>query len=191
MKNFVKAYINDNGMIVRGDTIWVALSGGADSCSLLLLLNNIKTDINFILKAVHINHQLRGDESERDEKFCRTLCAENGIALSVYNADVKQIAKDKGMTIEQAGRSVRYNIFETKCPGKVAIAHNMNDNVETLLMNLIRGTGTTGMCGISHMTGKYIRPLIKISRESIENYCVDNGIKYVTDSSLNYCWTLS
>ncbi|MCD6323054.1 MAG: tRNA lysidine(34) synthetase TilS [Clostridiales bacterium] len=183
MKNFVKAYINDNGMIVRGDTIWVALSGGADSCSLLHLLNDIKTDINFILKAVHINHQLRGDESEGDEKFCRTLCAENGIALSVYNADVKQIAKDKGMTIEQAGRSVRYNIFETKCPGKVAIAHNMNDNVETLLMNLIRGTGTTGMCGISHMTGKYIRPLIKISRASIENYCADNGIKYVTDSS--------
>ena len=183
MKEIVKAYINNNGMIVQGDTIWVALSGGADSCSLLYLLNDIKLDFKLILKAVHINHQLRGDESERDEKFCRKLCAQNGIELSVYYADVKQIASDKGMTIEQAGRSARYEIFEANCPGKVALAHNMNDNAETLLMNLLRGTGSAGMSGISHMVGKYIRPLIKISRTAIETYCTDNDIKYVTDSS--------
>ena len=157
MKNIVKTYIIDKGMIVRGDTIWVALSGGADSCSLLYLLNDIKTDLNFELKAVHINHQLRGAESDGDEKFCRTLCAEKEIELSVYYADVKRIASEKGMTIEQAGRSARYEIFEANCPGKVAVAHNMNDNAETLLMNLLRGTGTTGLSGISHMIGKYIR----------------------------------
>lgn len=183
MKDIVKAYINDNNMIIRGDTIWVALSGGADSCSLLHLLNALQADLEFNLKAVHINHQLRGDESQRDEKFCKDLCAKNGIELSVYYADVKQIAKDKGMTIEQAGRTARYEIFENNCPGKVALAHNMNDNAETLLMNLLRGTGATGMSGISHMIGKYIRPLIKVPRASIETYCKDNGVEYITDSS--------
>jgi len=183
MKEAVKAYIINNGMIVRGDTIWVALSGGADSSCLLHLLNGLKAEIGFVLKAVHINHLLRGKESDRDEAFCRNICVENGIDIEVYSADVKKIAADEGLTIEQGGRRVRYNIFSKKCDGKVATAHNMNDNAETVLMNLMRGSGTVGLCGISPVKGKYIRPLIKTTRESIEKYCMENEIDYITDSS--------
>ena len=102
-------------MIVRGDTIWVALSGGADSSCLLHLLNGLKSEIGFVLKAVHINHLLRGEESDRDEAFCRNICIENGVDIEVYSADVKKIAADEGLTIEQGGRKVRYNIFSKKC----------------------------------------------------------------------------
>ncbi len=183
MKETVKAYINNNGMIVRGDTIWVALSGGVDSSCLLHLLKELKSEIEFSLKAVHINHMLRGSESDSDEAFCRKICAQKEIEIEVFSAHIMQIAAEEGMTIEQAGRTARYRIFDEKCNGKVAIAHNMNDNAETVIMNLLRGTGTSGLCGISPISGKYIRPLIKTKREQIEQYCREKGIEFIKDSS--------
>lgn len=183
MLDKVKEFISDNKMISRGDTVWVALSGGADSICLLNVLNKLKDKIGFELKAVHVNHMLRGAEGDRDEAFCREACGRLGIDIAVYYANVRQMAADLGMTIEQAGRKARYDIFDDKCPGKIAIAHNLNDNAETLLMNLVRGTGTAGLSGISCVNGSYIRPLLKTSREDIEKYCLDNKIEYVYDSS--------
>lgn len=183
MREKVTEYISGNNMIVRGDTIWVALSGGADSSCLLHLMNELKDEIGFTLKAVHVNHQLRGVESDGDEEFCRRICAEEGIKIEVHHVDVTKMAKDEKMTIEQAGRKARYDIFNDMCDGKVATAHNMNDNAETVLMNMVRGTGTLGLCGIRPVYGKYIRPLLKTPRESIEKYCLDNGIDFIKDSS--------
>jgi tRNA(Ile)-lysidine synthase len=183
MRELIKTYIADNRMIVRGDTVWVAFSGGADSSCLLHILNELKSDMGFTLKAVHINHNLRGDESDEDERFCKKMCRTMGVKLEIFHADVKNYASEKGMTIEQAGRSIRYDIFERKCEGKIALAHNLNDNAETVLMNLLRGSGMVGMCGIRPISGKYIRPLIKTTRKSIEVYCSANKISYVDDSS--------
>ena len=170
-------------MIAAGDTVWAAISGGADSVCLFHILKSLSQEIGFTLRAVHINHLLRGNESDSDEKFCNELCIKNGIDISVFRTDVKKISSDKGMTLEQAGRSVRYDIFEKNCPGKVALAHNMNDSAETILMNLMRGSGAAGLCGIKPITGKYIRPLIETTRTDIESFCTDNNILYRTDSS--------
>ena len=183
MKDSVKSYIKHNGMIARGDTVWVALSGGADSCCLLHILNDMSDELGITLNEIHFNHELRGNESDSDEQFCRDVCSGYNIELEVYRKDIKKISSDKGMTIEQAGRSARYEIFEKRCTGKVAIAHNMNDNAETLLMNLIRGAGATGLSGISAVNGKYIRPLLKTTRADIEQYCRINNVKYITDKS--------
>lgn len=185
MINCIKSYILNNGMIIRGDTVWVALSGGADSSCLLHILIEMSNEFGITIKAVHVNHGLRGAQADADEQFCKDICGKYNIELSVYHEDVKKIAEDRGMTIEQAGRSVRYGIFKKYCPGKVALAHNMNDNAETLLMNLMRGSGTAGMSGISAVNGKYIRPLLKTQRADIEQYCADNNVKYVDDSSNN------
>lgn len=183
MKETIKSYIIDNGMIAAGDTVWAAISGGADSVCLFYILKSLSQDIAFTLKAVHVNHLLRGDESDTDEKFCNELCSKNGIDISIYRVDIKKIASDDGMTLEQAGRSARYDIFEKNCPGKIALAHNKNDNAETILMNLVRGSGTAGLCGIKSISGKYIRPLIETPRIEIEAFCSENNIKYRTDSS--------
>lgn len=183
MRDKIKSYILNNGMIVRGDTVWVALSGGADSSCLLHILLQLSTELDITIKAVHVNHGLRGAMADTDEQFCKEICGNYGIELLGFHEDVKKIADDMGMTIEQAGRTVRYEIFEKHCPGKVALAHNMNDNAETLLMNLMRGSGTTGMSGISPVSRKYIRPLLKTQRADIEQYCADNNVRYVEDSS--------
>lgn len=183
MKETIKSYIIENGMIAAGDTVWAAISGGADSVCLFHILKSLSPEIGFTLKAVHVNHLLRGDESDSDEIFCKNLCKENDVELSIYKADIKKTSSDKGMTLEQAGRSARYEIFEKKCPGRVALAHNMNDSAETILMNLLRGSGTTGLCGIKPVTGKYIRPLIETPRIEIESFCMRNKISYRTDSS--------
>ena len=185
MREFIETYISDNRMIVRGDTVWVAFSGGADSSCLLHILNELKSGLGITLKAVHINHNLRGKESDKDELFCRETCSALGIGLDVHHVHVKEYASENKLTIEQAARILRYGVFEKECRGKVALAHNMNDNAETVLMNLLRGSGTAGLSGIRPVAGNYIRPLLKTSRKSIEKYCSANGIKYVDDSSNN------
>ncbi len=183
MKEKIKKYIGDNNLIISGDKVCVALSGGIDSCCLLHILVDLSDDMNFCVEAIHVNHMLRGGESDSDEEFCKKTCDGYGIPLKVFKIDVRDIAKKQKMTLEEAARAGRYQVFEKNCEGRVAVAHNMNDNAETVLMNLMRGSGPEGLGGISPETGRYIRPLLETGRDEIEQYCKINKIDYVDDSS--------
>lgn len=183
MKNKVKKYIQDNDLIISGDKVYIALSGGADSSCLLNILVDLSYDMKFDVEAIHVNHMLRGEESDADEEFCKKICSNYNIPLKTFKINVREIAEKQKMTIEEAARTGRYNVFEKNCKGKVALAHNMNDNAETVLMNLMRGSGPEGLGGISPKVNGYIRPLIEINRDEIEQYCKNNEIDYVYDSS--------
>lgn len=181
MKDKVILAIEKFIMINKGDNITVALSGGADSVALLFVLKELELDIN--LSAAHLNHCLRGEEADRDEAFVRALCEELGVPLTVERADIKGISKKTGESIELCARRVRYEFLERVSPGKIATAHTASDSLETVLLNIARGTGLKGLTGIPPVRGKIIRPLIYCSRQDIEEYCRLNNLNYVTDSS--------
>lgn len=182
---FIKA-IEDNQLISQGDTVMVALSGGADSVSLLHMLVSIREEYNLILCAAHVNHLIRGDEAERDENFCRALCAKYGIELFVKKVDVPALAQQLKISEELCGRNIRYEFFDeiskTK-NSKIATAHTLSDNAETLIYNITRGTSVGGLCSIPVKRGYIIRPLIYCDREYIESYCLQNSLEYMTDST--------
>ncbi len=173
------------GMVKQGDRVAVALSGGCDSVALLYALNALKDELGITLSAVHINHNLRGEESDRDEAFARKLCQHLGIELEVFSVDVLAEQERSGESTELCARRLRYACFdrlvESGC--KVATAHTMSDNAETVLFNLARGSGIKGMCGIPPVRDAYIRPLIMCTREDNESYCKSIGADFVTDSS--------
>lgn len=170
-------------MLNIGERVVVGLSGGSDSVALLFVLKNL----GFEIFAVHINHGLRGEESLRDENMCAKLCKKLNIHLEIYNINVKEFAAKSKLSIEEAGRNVRYNCFnevlKKQNANKIAVAHNYNDNVETMLMNFFRGSGTNGMKGVSPTRGRVIRPLIECTKEEIDEFCKENSLEYVVDSS--------
>ena len=171
-------------MIKKGDHIVAALSGGADSVCLLTALNELKDSMGFTLSALHVNHCLRGEESNRDEQFCRDLCRKLDIPLICGRFDVKKEAEELKLSTELAAREIRYRFFAEHTAGKkLATAHNANDNAETVIFNLTRGTGTKGIAGIPPVRDNIIRPLISVTRESIEAYLREKNQDYVTDSS--------
>ena len=184
MKNKVIEAVTRYDMLHAGDTAVVGLSGGADSCALLLVLLELKDALGITVRACHINHNLRGEESDGDEMFVRTLCAERGVKLDVFSVDVRGSA-DRHESIEEAARRLRYEKFDEVCAGgaKLATAHTANDNAETVLMNMIRGTGTKGLAGIPPVRDSFIRPVIFCTRADTEEYCRKNGIDFVTDST--------
>ena len=184
MKNRVIETVKRYDMLKSGDTAVVGLSGGADSCALLLVLLDIKDELGLEIRACHINHNLRGSESDGDESFVRELCKERGVELTVFSIDVRGAAQ-KHESLEETARRLRYEKFEELCEdgAKLATAHTANDNAETVLMNMIRGTGTKGLAGIPPVRGKFIRPLIACTREETEAYCAGKGVRFVTDSS--------
>ena len=169
-------------MIKAGDHVVAGVSGGADSVSLLVLLAKLKEKIPFSLEVVHINHLIRKEAGE-DADFVRSLCDTYQIPFTLVTADVESLAKTWGMSTEEAGRKVRYDAFRKALSdsrptdgksgagkGKIAVAHNSNDRAETILFNLFRGTGPSGMVGIKPVNGEIIRPLLCFSREEIEAY---------------------
>lgn len=170
-------------MAAPGDAIMVALSGGADSVCLLSLMKKLSDEIGLGISAVHVNHMLRGTDSDADEEFCISLCEAMEVPLRTYRRDVSAYALEHRMTLEEAGRTVRYELFNEANVDKVAIAHNMDDNAETFIINLVRGAGAAGLSGISDNVGKYIRPLMIFRKNEILNYCKDEGIAFRTDSS--------
>ncbi len=173
--------------------ILVGLSGGADSCALLRSLLLLKDDYGYELSAVHVNHQIRGKEAERDAAFAENLCKKLGVEFFLQTVNVPEIAKKTGESLETAARKARYNVFENVCCEHnidcVATAHNANDNAETVIFNLTRGSSLSGICGIppkralSDSNIKVIRPLIYITRDEIENYLKAVGQDFVTDST--------
>ncbi len=174
-------------MLPPGASVAVGLSGGADSVALLHLLLSLRKELSLCeVTAVHINHGLRGEEAERDQRFVEELCARWSVPLTVHCCDVAALASEQRIGVEEAGRAVRYEQFEmvaARINGYVATAHTASDNVETLLLHLCRGTGLHGLAGIPPVRGRIVRPLIDCTRGEIEAYCAENGLSYVTDST--------
>ncbi|MGN1034060.1 MAG: tRNA lysidine(34) synthetase TilS, partial [Oscillospiraceae bacterium] len=171
----------------QNDNILVALSGGADSVTLLHLLNSFK-EYSFNIWACHVNHQIRGQEAQRDENSVRRLCKNLSIPLFVETFNVPELSKKNGKSLEEMARIVRYGILNklaSKIDSKIATAHTLNDSIETMILNLTRGTGLKGLCGIPAKRGNIIRPLIEISRVQIEEYIKNNHLDFVNDSTNN------
>ncbi len=179
MLDKVRKTIAEFNMISEGDTVLCCLSGGADSVTLLLCLR----ELGFNVRACHVNHQLRGEESVRDEMFCRRLCEELEIRLDVYSADVETYCKENGFSVEEGARKLRYELFTRSGADKIATAHTLSDSLETALFNMARGTGIKGLCGIPPVRGNIIRPLICCTREEVERFLEQRSQDYVTDSS--------
>lgn len=188
----VAAYIGRHRLLTAGVRVLVALSGGADSVALLRVLLRL----GYGVEAAHCNFRLRGEESEGDEAFVRRLCEELGVPLHVQAFDTKAYAASHGMSIEMAARELRYGWFRTLAKelsiSAVAVAHHRDDNAETLLLNLVRGTGLRGLCGMrprvegSRGEAAIVRPLLGQSRQSILGYLSELGQPFVTDST-NAC----
>lgn len=186
-----KAAIQTENMLSRGDRLIVGLSGGADSVALLHFLYCNAELYDIKLTAVHLNHSLRGEESDRDEQFVRELCKRLDIPLIVETKQIAQIAAQSGQSIEQCAREVRYDFFcraaHQVCADKIATAHTLSDSIETVLINLARGTALRGLCGIPPVREfkeyTVIRPLIRCTREQIEAYCSSHSLDFVTDST--------
>lgn len=172
-------------MLENTESVVIGFSGGADSVCLLHVLNSFKAQFNYSLKAVHINHGIRGDEANVDEDFVRGFCLMNKIPLKVFRYNCIEEAEKNKESIEECGRRLRYESFNKVCGvnSKIATAHNANDNAETIIFNITRGTSVKGLCGIPFTRENIIRPLLNCSRKEIEGYCKENGLEFVTDSS--------
>ena len=188
IKTLVLQTIFKHNMLNRGDKVLAAVSGGADSVCMLHILNSLKNDLDIELYCAHINHGLRGDAADSDELFVKSLCRSLDIPFFSKTIDVAKMAEENKLTVEEAGRIARYSFFdELKMQyglSKIATAHNKNDNAETVLMRIIRGTGVDGLCGIAYVRGDgVIRPILDVSRKEIEEYCTDNSLDFCTDAT--------
>ena len=183
MLSKVKRYIEKHKLLKTNELYLVALSGGADSVALLLLLKNA----GFNVHAAHCNFHLRGDESDRDEAFCVELCQRLGVELHRAHFDTREYAELHKVSIEMAARELRYKWFEQLRrdigAAGICVAHHRDDSVETVLLNLVRGTGLRGLTGIQPRNGHILRPLLCVSRAEIEAFLAEKGQKYVTDST--------
>lgn len=190
MKNNVKEVIEKYALLGDYNCVTVALSGGADSMALLYVLLSLKDELNIKVNAAHLNHNIRGEEALRDEKFVKETCKQLGVELFCESANIPKISKQKGISTELAARIVRYEFLERVATGLIATAHTASDNIETVLFNLSRGTALDGLCGIPVKRGRVIRPLLHCTRSQIEEYCKENSINFVTDSTnLEDCYT--
>ena len=179
--------IDENHLIKKNDSILLALSGGADSVFLFYFLLKFKRRLGIHFSAFHLNHKIRGREAKTDELFCRNLCEANKVELFVAAKDVKSYAKKNKLSLEEAGRILRYKelerIAKKKSFNKIATAHNANDNTETVLLNLIKGAGLKGLSGIPVQRDKIIRPLLSLTSDEVRNYLIKKKVEYRLDAS--------
>ena len=187
MINKVKQYIEKYKMLEKGDQIIVGVSGGADSVCLFHVLLELQREYGLTLYVIHVNHGIRGEEALRDEEHVRELCKKENVSFTSVHKDIPALAKEGRMSLEEAGRKVRYEVFNQyliayKC-NKIAIAHNKNDNAETILFHMFRGSALAGLTGISPIRDKLIRPLLCLERQEIEEYLQEKGISFLNDST--------
>lgn len=182
----VKQFVNGNNLISKGDSIVVGVSGGPDSLCLLNILYSLKDEYDLTLIVAHVNHNLRKEakfEADFVEKFSNDL----GLKFYLADVDIGKMVKEKKKSCEEVAREYRYNFFNTvlkeNSADKIAVAHNLNDNAETILMNIIRGSGTHGLKGIKDKNNNIIRPLLNVSREEIEKYCRENDLTPMIDKT--------
>ncbi|MCU6736780.1 tRNA lysidine(34) synthetase TilS [Diplocloster agilis] len=180
-------FITENDMLKANDRVIVGVSGGADSVCLLFTLMEIRREIPLTLAAVHVEHGIRGEDAKEDARYVQRLCQEYDIPFRKYCYRVAEIARERKQSVEEAGRELRYQAFEEACreyhANKIAVAHHMDDDAETVLLNLFRGSGLKGLAGIPAVRGKIIRPLLCVTRQEIERYLWDRGITYRTDAT--------
>lgn len=187
LKNIVIQTINKYNLINKNDKIVIGVSGGPDSMCLLHVLNTLKEKMQFQIYVVHVNHMIR-EEAEEETQYVAKYCESIGVECFIKHVNVIEEAEQQKVGTEEAGRNARYSFFEEVAQkvgaNKIATAHNSNDNAETVLMNIIRGTGTSGLKGIEPIRDeKFIRPIINCERQDIENYCNENGLNPRIDMS--------
>ena len=187
MLKVVEDYMEKYHMIETGDTVVVGVSGGADSVCLLLLLHEYQSKKEFKIAVVHMNHMIRTN-AKNDADYVKQICDNLQIPFFLYEKDIVGMAKDKGISTEEAGRDARYEAFNEVLAslggkGKIAVAHNRNDCAETVLFNLFRGTGLTGLSGILPVRDNIIRPVLCLSREQIERYLKRHQFLWCIDST--------
>lgn len=178
MQNRLLKFAREQNLIAPGDTVICAVSGGADSVAMLFALYLLREKLGITLEAAHFNHNLRGEESLRDETFVRELCARYEIPLHVASGEIHPGKKG----LEAAARDARYTFLDS-LPGKIATAHTADDNAETILMHLVRGTGLKGLGGIAPQRGKLIRPMLGITRREVEDFLAEWHLPHVEDST--------
>ena len=183
----VLSFMKKNHMTDRGDSVLAAVSGGADSVCLLLLLHEMAAELGIKVFAFHMNHGIRGAEADRDERFVMELCERLNIPLTVAHEKVEEYAAERGLSGEEAGRILRYHhLGETaekyQC-AKIAVAHHEDDDAETVLLNLFRGSGLAGLSGIRPVRENIIRPLLCVSRKEIEGYLNEQELSWCEDST--------
>ncbi|HOP11417.1 MAG TPA: tRNA lysidine(34) synthetase TilS [Oscillospiraceae bacterium] len=182
----IAAFIEKNGLFDQYDRFLVAFSGGADSSVLLDFVCRYVSEHGGIVRAAHFNHGLRGDEARRDAEFCRAVCRRKNVGFTLGEGDTRPFAKEKGLSLEAAARELRYAFLaeEAEKDGSLILtAHNSDDNLETMLFNITRGSGLKGAGGIPPRRSNIARPLLCCTRAEILNYCKENGIPFVTDST--------
>ena len=181
----VREFVRQQNMWKENDHIIAGISGGADSVCLFLVLLELRREWNLKLTAVHIHHGLRGREADADEAFVRELCSRHQVTFRSFHVDAASEAKRRKISEEEAGRELRRELFErVRCEegaDRIAVAHHQNDNVETFLFRLCRGSGIEGLCGMRPVNGRIVRPLLCAGRQEIEQYLAEQGQSYCTD----------
>ena len=188
MENEILNLIKEKHMINEGEKIGVAVSGGVDSMSLLHFLNAYKKELKCEIIAITVDHMLRGERSENDASFVRKWCREHDIVCHKYSVDIKKLVEVKGISVEQGAREGRYEIFNNliaeKTVDKIALAHHMSDQAETVLLHILRGSGLNGARGMAYIrNGSFIRPFLDTSKEEILTYARNNKIDHITDET--------
>lgn len=183
----VKLHIREKNLLCAGDRVIVGVSGGADSVFLLQVLAQLRDEGMIELYAIHVHHGIRGSEADMDAEFVRELCANLQVPCQIEYADVPRLARAEKLTMEEAGRKVRYACFQREQrrthADKVAVAHHQDDCAETMLFNLVRGSGIKGLCGIAPVQGDIVRPLLGLRRTEIEEALRKKGVVWRTDST--------
>lgn len=183
----VLRFIIENELNSPGEKVLVALSGGPDSVFLLHFFNKFKNKFKIEIGAAHINHRLRGNDSERDELFCKAICDELSVPFYILRKDIKSYSKKNKISLEVAGRKIRYEFFEKISSenkyDKIVTAHNADDNAETVLLNLIKGTGIKGIAGIPVKRNNIVRPILSLTKKEILDYLNENQFEYRVDES--------
>ena len=181
MNNKVLKTVKKYNMLSKGDRVLIGVSGGADSIALLEFFVSVKEKYDLDICVAHIEHGIRGEDSVNDAKFVENCCKKLGVNFYLKTIDAPNLAKKAKMGVEEYSRMARYDFFNTIECDKIATAHNLTDNIETLLFRLARGTGLKGACSIPAVRGKIIRPFIEVSSGEIRKWCNDNNIPYRVD----------
>ncbi|MBR7101827.1 MAG: tRNA lysidine(34) synthetase TilS [Clostridia bacterium] len=183
MDRKIKYAIDTHGMGEAYGRVIIGFSGGADSS---LLLHYFKKRSKEVV-CVHVNHMIRGEEAERDQLFCERICKKYGVELVTHKIDIPALSRERGKGVEETARDERYRVFyeelEKRSFDAILTAHNGDDNCESVIFNISRGTGLNGLCGIKPKNGRVLRPLIYLSKDEIFSLCAENNIEYVTDST--------
>lgn len=174
IKDSILKTIRKYNLIEKGDKVVLGVSGGPDSIAMFYILNEFSKSLGFEIFVAHINHGIR-EEATDDEKYVEKWCLKYKVPFYILHSDVKKIAKAEKLGVEETGRKIRYDFFNSVAnkvgANKIAVAHNKNDLAETIIMNILRGSGSKGLCGIEPKQNNIIRPLIEISRDEIEEFC--------------------